>query len=229
MSGKSDNSVTPMTRALSEYIAAAATRELPPAVAEKTGHHILDSLAAIISGSRLRAGELAINYVKRLGGAAEATLIGIVAGGSGRERGARQRHGRTRRRDRQFPPARPLPPRLRHRAGGAGGRRVRRPQRRRLPARGGARLRHRHALQHVARLSEPQCRDPLDPHARRRISARRPRPPRCCASIRCRCATCCPMRCSRRPAVPTGIATATTSRRRSTSAAWARATASPAR
>ena len=76
MSGKSDNSVTPMTRALSEYIAAAATRELPPAVIEKTGHHILDSLAAIISGSRLRAGELAINYVKRLGGAAEATLIG---------------------------------------------------------------------------------------------------------------------------------------------------------
>ena len=76
MSGKSDNSLTPMTRTLSEYISAAATRELPPAVIEKTGHHILDSLAAIISGSRLRAGELAINYVKRLGGAAEATLIG---------------------------------------------------------------------------------------------------------------------------------------------------------
>ena len=76
MSGKSDNAITPMTRALSEYIAAAATRELPPAVLEKTGHHILDSLAAIVSGSRLRAGELAINYVKRLGGAAEATLIG---------------------------------------------------------------------------------------------------------------------------------------------------------
>ena len=68
MSGKSDNSLTPMTRTLSEYISAAATRDLPPAVIAKTGHHILDSLAAIISGSRLRAGELAINYVKRLGG-----------------------------------------------------------------------------------------------------------------------------------------------------------------
>jgi len=79
MSSKADNQITPMTRALSEYIAAAATRELPPQVAEKTGHHILDSLAAIISGSRLRAGELAINYVKRLGGAAEATLIGSSA------------------------------------------------------------------------------------------------------------------------------------------------------
>jgi len=76
MSSKSDNQITPMTRALSEYISAAATRDLPPAVIEKTGHHILDSLAAIISGSRLRAGELAINYVKRLGGSAEATLIG---------------------------------------------------------------------------------------------------------------------------------------------------------
>ena len=76
MSGKSEISITPTTRVLSEYIAAAATRELPAAVVEKTGHHILDSLAAIISGSRLRAGELAINYVKRLGGAPEATLIG---------------------------------------------------------------------------------------------------------------------------------------------------------
>jgi 2-methylcitrate dehydratase PrpD len=76
MSGKSDSAVTPMTRTLSEYIAAAATRELPPPVVEKTGHHILDSLAAIISGSRLKAGELAIRYVQRLGGAAEATLIG---------------------------------------------------------------------------------------------------------------------------------------------------------
>ena len=43
------HTITPMTRTLSEYISAAATRELPPAVVEKTGHHILDSLAAIIS------------------------------------------------------------------------------------------------------------------------------------------------------------------------------------
>ncbi len=76
MSVQSDSAVTPMTRALSEYIATAATTPLPPAVAEKTQHHILDSLAAIVSGSRLRAGERAIAYVKRLAGAAEATLIG---------------------------------------------------------------------------------------------------------------------------------------------------------
>jgi 2-methylcitrate dehydratase PrpD len=76
MSAQTEITVTPMTRTLSEYISAAATRELPAAVAEKTGHHILDTLAAILSGSRLIAGRLAIGYVSRLGGSAEATLIG---------------------------------------------------------------------------------------------------------------------------------------------------------
>src|SRR6185503_12011772 len=76
MSVQSGTEVSPMTQALSDYISGAATRELPPAVVEKTRHHILDTLAAIISGSRLRAGELAIAYVKRLGGTPEATLIG---------------------------------------------------------------------------------------------------------------------------------------------------------
>ncbi len=76
MSSETHIDVTPMTRALSEYISAAATRELPPEVTAKTRHHILDTLAAIISGSRLRAGQLAIAYVSRLGGTPEATLIG---------------------------------------------------------------------------------------------------------------------------------------------------------
>jgi 2-methylcitrate dehydratase PrpD len=61
---------------LSEYISAAADRELPAEVVAKTKHHILDTLAAILSGSRLRAGRLAAAYVERLGGAPEATLIG---------------------------------------------------------------------------------------------------------------------------------------------------------
>jgi 2-methylcitrate dehydratase PrpD len=62
--------------ALSEYIAAAAERELPPEVVAKTKHHVLDTLAAILSGSRLRAGQLAAAYVARAGGSPEATLIG---------------------------------------------------------------------------------------------------------------------------------------------------------
>src|SRR3981081_3279290 len=57
---------------LSEYVAATADRELPPEVVAKTKHHVLDTLAAILSGSRLRAGRLAAAYVERLGGAPEA-------------------------------------------------------------------------------------------------------------------------------------------------------------
>jgi 2-methylcitrate dehydratase PrpD len=61
---------------LSEYIARALDQDLPPAVVTKTQQHILDTLAAIISGSQLRAGRLAAGYVERAGGAQEATVIG---------------------------------------------------------------------------------------------------------------------------------------------------------
>jgi 2-methylcitrate dehydratase PrpD len=61
---------------LSEYIAGALDHDLPSAVAAKTQHHILDTLAAILSGSRLRAGKLAADYVERIGGAGDATVIG---------------------------------------------------------------------------------------------------------------------------------------------------------
>ena len=76
MSVQSDSAVSPVTRELSEYIAGAADRELPLEVADKTRHHVLDTLAAILSGSRLAAGETAAAYVGRLGGAKEATVIG---------------------------------------------------------------------------------------------------------------------------------------------------------
>jgi 2-methylcitrate dehydratase PrpD len=45
-------------------------------VVEKTKHHVLDTLAAMVSGSRLAPGEKAIAYVKTLGGAKEACVIG---------------------------------------------------------------------------------------------------------------------------------------------------------
>jgi 2-methylcitrate dehydratase PrpD len=61
---------------LSAYIAAAARRPLPAAVVEKTKHHVLDTIAAMVSGSRLKPGKKAIAYVKILGGAKEATVIG---------------------------------------------------------------------------------------------------------------------------------------------------------
>jgi len=65
-------------RALSEYIAAAVDRDPPPPVIAKTSEHILDTLAAMLSGSRLRAGELAAGYVQNLGGAPQATVAGTT-------------------------------------------------------------------------------------------------------------------------------------------------------
>jgi 2-methylcitrate dehydratase PrpD len=63
-------------RALSAYIAGAIERPLPAEVVEKTKHHVLDTLAAMISGSRLPPGRKAIAYVKALGGKKEACVAG---------------------------------------------------------------------------------------------------------------------------------------------------------
>ena len=68
--------VSPLTEQLARYIAAAAGRPLSPRVAEKARLHILDTLAAMLSGSRLDAGRLALAFAAKLGGAPEATLIG---------------------------------------------------------------------------------------------------------------------------------------------------------
>jgi 2-methylcitrate dehydratase PrpD len=51
-------------------------RALPAAVVEKTKHHILDTIAAMVSGSRLKPGKQAISYVRTLGGIKEAGVIG---------------------------------------------------------------------------------------------------------------------------------------------------------
>ena len=61
---------------LSAYIAAALRTPLPSEVVEKTKHHILDTIAAMVSGSRLAPGKKAIGYVKNLGGVKEACVIG---------------------------------------------------------------------------------------------------------------------------------------------------------
>lgn len=65
-----------VTGRVAAFIADAARRALPHEVAEKTRHHVLDSLAAAVSGARLRAGVAALRYVRGLGGARQATVIG---------------------------------------------------------------------------------------------------------------------------------------------------------
>ena len=64
------------TRLLSRYIADALNRPLPPAVMGKARQHILDTIAAMISGTRLRPGRLAIDYVATLGGARQSSVVG---------------------------------------------------------------------------------------------------------------------------------------------------------
>ena len=68
--------LSPATKRLSEYMVKARRQQIPAKVAEKTKHHILDTLAAIISGSRLVPGERAISFIKKQGGVKEATVIG---------------------------------------------------------------------------------------------------------------------------------------------------------
>src|SRR4051812_40839482 len=61
---------------LSEYIAGALARPLPDAAVEKARHHILDTLAAMVSGTELKPGQLAIGYAQAQGGAPEASIVG---------------------------------------------------------------------------------------------------------------------------------------------------------
>ena len=60
--------ISPVMQQLANYIAKAATKPLPKAVVEKTKHHVLDTMAAMVSGSRLLPGTKAISYAKTLGG-----------------------------------------------------------------------------------------------------------------------------------------------------------------
>lgn len=68
--------VSSIMRELSAYIASALKKPLPKDVAEIGKHHLLDTLAAMVSGSRLLPGRKAIAYVRNLGGAKQASVVG---------------------------------------------------------------------------------------------------------------------------------------------------------
>lgn len=69
-------SVSPVMRELAAYMVSAAHMPLTSQVAEKTKHHIIDSLAAMVSGTRLAPGRLAISFAQREGGVKEACMVG---------------------------------------------------------------------------------------------------------------------------------------------------------
>jgi 2-methylcitrate dehydratase PrpD len=66
----------PVMSALSAYMSGAAGRALPAEVMEHAKHHILDTLAAMISGSELPPGQAALRYVRAHAGKGAATIAG---------------------------------------------------------------------------------------------------------------------------------------------------------
>ena len=62
--------------ALSTYMSAAVTRALPVEAAEHAKHHLLDTLASMISGSELLPGQTALRYIRAHGGKGETTIAG---------------------------------------------------------------------------------------------------------------------------------------------------------
>lgn len=67
------SSVTPQ---LISYMARAASAPLPAPVLQKTKHHILDTIAAMVSGTTIKPGQIALDYVQDQGGKPEAQVVG---------------------------------------------------------------------------------------------------------------------------------------------------------
>jgi 2-methylcitrate dehydratase PrpD len=64
-----------ITGQLARYMVEARDRSLPPMVARECKHRILDTLGAMVSGARLKPGEMAIRYVRAQGGVPEASVL----------------------------------------------------------------------------------------------------------------------------------------------------------
>ncbi len=62
-------------KTLSTYMSEASARALPEEVAEKTKRHVLDTFAAMISGSELPPGRSALAFAKDYGGKEVATVV----------------------------------------------------------------------------------------------------------------------------------------------------------
>ncbi len=67
--------VSPVMERLSGYMSEAAGRDLPAAVTEKTKQHVLDTLAAMISGSTLPPGRTALQFSRAYGGGQKSATV----------------------------------------------------------------------------------------------------------------------------------------------------------
>ena len=71
-----DLPVSDVMMRLSAYMSQARERPLPPDVLEKAKWHVLDTFAAMVSGSELAPGQAAIKFARAYGGKAVATIVG---------------------------------------------------------------------------------------------------------------------------------------------------------
>src|SRR5258705_2404940 len=73
---KTAAAISPVMRKLSTYIARVPRQALPAKIMERAKYHVLDTLAAMVSGAPLLPGRRAIEYVSALGGVPEAGIVG---------------------------------------------------------------------------------------------------------------------------------------------------------
>ena len=66
----------PIRDLIARTLAEAGARPLTPEVAEKARHHLLDTIAAMVSGSALGPGRMALSYGAKYGGRPEVTVAG---------------------------------------------------------------------------------------------------------------------------------------------------------
>ena len=73
--GLTADHVSPVMAKLSAYMSEARSRALPEEAIEKTKQHVLDTLAAMVSGSELPPGRKAIDFARAYGGEKIATVV----------------------------------------------------------------------------------------------------------------------------------------------------------
>src|SRR3979490_1616089 len=67
--------ISPVMAKLSTYMSEAGSRALPDQVVQETKYHILDTLAAMISGSELPPGVQALRFARAYSGGRTATVV----------------------------------------------------------------------------------------------------------------------------------------------------------
>jgi 2-methylcitrate dehydratase PrpD len=75
LTARASTEISPVMDKLSTYMTEARHRELPVKVLQETEHHILDTMAAMVSGSDLLPGREAIKFARNYGGERIATVV----------------------------------------------------------------------------------------------------------------------------------------------------------